>query len=156
MTSRSVPEQRPVSLIPAGPDTLRAPREIFEELATARPARRADIVLQLIGEHPQGTVVLPAHDGLHAVLDNIDLSAQALSSRPMQVESLPWWGPVARCMNLKGADLKGASLRNADLRQAGLTASEFQGDKTIFSLTRPICTGVESLDPNPAGAHLGC
>jgi uncharacterized protein YjbI with pentapeptide repeats len=107
--------------------TFLPPREVYEELRAASAAQRAEIVIRLIEAHPQGMLVLPAIDGLHAVLDDIDLSPHALTSRGIQTEGLRCWDPLGRCMNLKGADLRGASLRNADLRQANLTASDLRG-----------------------------
>jgi uncharacterized protein YjbI with pentapeptide repeats len=96
------------------------PAAIYEALAEAPAAQRADIVLRLIEDHPQGRLVIPARDGLHAVLDEIDLSPQALQSRGGQFENALWWDPESRSINLRGADLEGASLRNADLRGASL------------------------------------
>ena len=49
---------------PAESVEYQVPEEVFERLSTATPSERAALVLQLIGEHPQGRLRLPARGEL--------------------------------------------------------------------------------------------
>ncbi|MHC5544548.1 hypothetical protein ACYOEI_40475, partial [Singulisphaera rosea] len=49
------------------------PREVYEQLAAASPEERAEIILRRIEAHPAGRLVLPASEGLSAMLDDVDL-----------------------------------------------------------------------------------
>ncbi|MDR3633768.1 MAG: pentapeptide repeat-containing protein [Isosphaeraceae bacterium] len=108
-------------------NSYRAPRDVYERLAAATPAERAAIVLRLIEEHPAKRLELPAYDGLHAVLDEVDLSPEALESLGEPHGAGPWRDPESGGINLSGADLQGASLRNADLRRGCLSNADLRG-----------------------------
>jgi uncharacterized protein YjbI with pentapeptide repeats len=107
-------------------ETPRVASTIYQRLATATPTERAEIVLRLIEEHPQGRLELPAHDGLHAVLDEINLGAEAIESRGDRLVGVPWWDSELRGVCLRGADLRGASLRGAELARACLEQANLQ------------------------------
>jgi uncharacterized protein YjbI with pentapeptide repeats len=107
-------------------DTPRVASAIFERLAAATPTERVEIVLRLIEEHPQGRLELPAHDGLHAVLDEINLGADAIESRSDRLVDVPWWDVESRGICLRSADLRGASLRGANLANACLEQANLQ------------------------------
>ena len=65
---------------------------VYEALAAADPAGRADIVLRLLGEDPHGRLRLPARDGSGAVLAGVDLGRPALRARPRPgTGAPPWW-----------------------------------------------------------------
>ena len=51
---------------------------LYQKLAAGTAEERAMLVLQLLEEHPDGRLELPACDGTTAVLNGIDLSAEAL------------------------------------------------------------------------------
>ncbi len=111
----------------SGAEGPRVDPSIYDRLAAATPAERAEIVLRLIEEHPHGRLELPTRNGMNATLDEIDLSPKALESRAGQREDAPWWDRDGRCLCLKGADLRGASLRKANLRQANMVHADLLG-----------------------------
>jgi uncharacterized protein YjbI with pentapeptide repeats len=117
----------PVISDPARLDRHCVSAATYETLASATPAERAAIVLRLIDEHPEKRLVLPASGGLHAILDGVDLSPEALDVLEEAIGRIPRRDPESRGLNLQGAELDGASLRNANLRLACLSKANLRG-----------------------------
>jgi uncharacterized protein YjbI with pentapeptide repeats len=146
---------------PAEPESYRVGRETYETLAGATPAERKEILLRLIEEHPQGRLELPARDGLHAVLDEIDLRPETLEFQGDRLAGSPWWDASLRAVCLRHADLRGASLRkanlgnacleNADFRDAQMGQARLQGAKLDGALLR----GADMAGVDLANAALG-
>ena len=112
---------------PAESEKYQAPGQAYERLATASPIERAELVLRLIEEHPQGRLELPVRGGLQGVLDGIDLSRPALEGRQGQTPpSAPWWDAERRGAGLRRADLRGAGLSLANLQAADLAESDLR------------------------------
>lgn len=63
------------------PDLL----QIYHQIERAYPAEKAEIVLRLIEEHPEGKLELPQIDNIRAELSNIDLSTNTLKARRDQL-----------------------------------------------------------------------
>src|SRR4051794_11637072 len=114
--------------MPTPPGTDESPNnKVYERLANSSKTERAEIVLRLVEEHPQGRLDLPARDGLQAVLDAVDLSGPALEGRQGQVPaSAPWWDATRHAARLRRADLRGAGLSLANLQAAGLAESDLR------------------------------
>src|SRR5579884_2725552 len=111
--------------------------DIYRSLPGQDPAARREAVLRLVQEHPQRRLELPARDGLRAMLNEIDLTYQAVRPLSGGADSpAPWWNPEFQTADLKGADLRGASLRRARLEGVRLEVANFAG-------------------ADLAGAHLG-
>jgi uncharacterized protein YjbI with pentapeptide repeats len=136
--------------------------QVYEKLAAATQAEKAEVVLRLIEGHPQGRLELPTRDGLQAVLGGLDLSRQALKGRPAQIPAgAPWWdaercGAVLRRADLRGADLSLANLQTADLaesdlRQARLRGANLQGAR----LEEANLQGADLAGADLRGAALG-
>jgi uncharacterized protein YjbI with pentapeptide repeats len=151
--------------IRAEPGSLRASREAYESLATATPSDRTEILIRLIENHPQGRLELPAHDGLHAVLDEIDLSPETIENLGQRIAGATWWNPELRVFSLRHADLRGASLRKAnlgnvcleqaDLQEAKLGQAKLQGAMLDGAdLTRADMAGVDLTNAALRGADL--
>ncbi len=87
--------------IPAEPGSVRASREIYESLASATPSDRTEILIRLIENHPQGRLELPAQDGLHAVLDEIDLGPETIQNLGQRLAGSPWWDPERNVFSLR-------------------------------------------------------
>jgi uncharacterized protein YjbI with pentapeptide repeats len=101
--------------------------QVFERLAATAQAEKAEVVLRLIEEHPQGRLELPAREGRRPDLDGLDLSRPALEGRQGQVlAGAPWWDAERRGAGLRRADLRGASLTLANLQAADLTESHLR------------------------------
>jgi uncharacterized protein YjbI with pentapeptide repeats len=138
-----------------------APREIYERLRAAAPAERAEIVLRLIAEHPRGRLELPARDGLHAVLDEVDLSAVTLGLRSTPGGEPPPQDAAPRGLDLRKADLRGATLRNSklqgvDLANANLRETMLGGaDLRGAGLERADLEKTDLAGASLAGAALG-
>jgi uncharacterized protein YjbI with pentapeptide repeats len=125
-TGQSDPEGARISEIEARAGPFPAGRETYERLAAATPAERTKILIALIEEHPQGRLELPAQDGLHAVLDEIDLSPKAIENAGERLAGSPWWDAELQAFCLRHADLRGASLRKANLGSACLEHATLQ------------------------------
>jgi uncharacterized protein YjbI with pentapeptide repeats len=136
--------------------------QVYERLATATQAERAEVVLRLIEGHPQGRLELPTRDGLQAVLDGLDLSQPALEGRQTPIPAgAPWWdadrrGAVLRRANLRGAglslaNLQAADLAESDLRQARLRGANLQGAR----LEEANLQGADLAGADLRGAVLG-
>ncbi|HVK10771.1 MAG TPA: pentapeptide repeat-containing protein [Gemmataceae bacterium] len=85
----------------------------YDRLATAGPAERTALVLNLIRDH--GRLELPARDGRPAVLTGVQLGQVDLRHSDLR-------GAV-----LRGADLRGATLERADLAGADLAGADLCG-----------------------------
>jgi uncharacterized protein YjbI with pentapeptide repeats len=142
--------------------TFQMTGQLYERLAAATQSERAEVVLRLIEGHPQGRLELPTHDGLHAVLDGLDLSGAALESRPTLIPAgAPWWdadrrGAVLRRADLRGAglslaNLQAADLAESDLRQARLRGANLQGAR----LEETNLKGADLAGADLRGAVLG-
>lgn len=109
--------------------------EIYERLAKAAPAERAEIVLALVEQ--SGRLVLPERDGHQAMLNEVPLGRVALRKKRRQLheQGLPvprWWDPKRKALNLHSANLQGASLsmaclEGAVLEEANLAESDLAG-----------------------------
>ena len=143
------------------------PREVYERLAAAGPGERVEIVLALIAAHPGGRLVLPARDGLHAVLDEIELGRPLSGSRRggegrKQGTGASVSGPKeGERASLRGADLQGTHLRQAnlacvDLSEANLRdAALGQADLRRARLGRADLRGADLAGARLQGALLG-
>jgi uncharacterized protein YjbI with pentapeptide repeats len=105
---------------------------LYQALAKAGPAERAQTLLRLVEEHPQGLLELPACGGLHATLDGIDLSRERLLSEGLPEEAPCWWeshrqGLALRHADLQGAHLRGARMEGAVLEEANLAGADLAG-----------------------------
>jgi uncharacterized protein YjbI with pentapeptide repeats len=140
---------------------------VYERLAAAAPGERVEIVLGLIAAHPSGRLELPARDGLHAVLDEVDLgrplsgsrrSGESRSKRPSPSISEPKEGGRA---SLRGADLQGTHLRQANLAYVDLAEANLQGaalgqaDLRRARLGRADLRGADLAGARLQGALLG-
>ena len=118
-----------MSITPSSAESekLLAFEQIYKRLAGHSSSERADLMLQLIEEHPQGRLELPALGRVNAVLDGVDVSRLALESRLGEAESsTPWWNAQRQGVSLHHADLRGASLSQANLQNADLTESDLR------------------------------
>ncbi|HZY84306.1 MAG TPA: pentapeptide repeat-containing protein [Gemmataceae bacterium] len=142
--------------------TYHVPRQAYERLAAASPVERAELVLGLIEEHPQGRLELPVRDGLQGILDGVDLSRVALEGRQGRAPAgVPWWDAERRGAGLCRADLRGAGLSlanlqaadlaEADLRQALLRGTNLQGAR----LEEANLQGADLAGADLRGAVLG-
>ncbi|WZO95895.1 pentapeptide repeat-containing protein [Isosphaeraceae bacterium EP7] len=139
----------------APPDADRPPPEVYEALAAATPAERAEIVLRLIEEHPRNRLVLPARDGKPAMLDGVDLGPEALERLGGRRASAPWFDPATGGAVLHNADLRGASLRKANLRRASLSGSNLEGARLGEAMLENARLDEANLkDADLAAAHL--
>lgn len=151
----------PVTQIEAEAAPFRAARATYETLVTATPEERVAILLRVIQEHPQGRLVLPAHDGVHAVLDGIDLRSVSIDRCGEQLAGLPCWNPESRILCLRHADLRGASLREAHLGNACLEHADLQdarlghADLRSAQLDGADLRRADLAGVNLAGAALG-
>jgi uncharacterized protein YjbI with pentapeptide repeats len=100
---------------------------LYRALADADPSARAERVLRLLEDHPQGRLELTACDGLHATLDGIDLGREYLRSAANQSEHPYWWNAERQAVGLRRLDLRGASLRGARLHGALLEEADLAG-----------------------------
>ena len=101
--------------------------KIYQDLTAATSEERTSLVLRLLEEHPEGRLQLPARDGVRAVLNEVDLSAQALQAHGARSEEVARWvSPQSRGVDLRLADLRRASLRLANLRHADLREAVLQ------------------------------
>ncbi len=136
--------------------------QLYERLAAATQAERAEVIIQLIEGHPQGRLELPTHDGQRAVLDGLDLSRAALEGSPTLIPAdAPWWdsgrrGAVLCRADLRGAGLslanfQGADLSESDLRQARLRGAKLQGAR----LEEANLKGADLAGAELRGAVLG-
>ena len=134
----------------ADSEDYRVPPETYEQLAAASPAERAEIVLGLIRDHPQGRLELPAVDGRQAMLDEIDLTPLTSGDRigPAD-ESRP------RDAGLRDASLRGASLRKANLQGVDLSNANLAGALLGQARLRHACLeGADLHDTDMAGVDL--
>jgi uncharacterized protein YjbI with pentapeptide repeats len=119
-----------------GPSGKEVQAALYRALANSDPAERAETVLRLVEEHPQGRLELPACDGLRATLDGIDLSRGRLMSGHDPAKTSCWWNEERQAVDLRRSDLRGARLRGvhlhgallleADLTQADLAGADLQ------------------------------
>src|SRR5581483_7211111 len=104
------------------------PDPSYQALADAAPAERAQRVLRWIEEHAQGRLELPAHDGIRATLDGIDLGRERFQKLEGGGETSPrCWNTEHQALDLRRANLRGASLRHANLHGALLEAAILAG-----------------------------
>jgi uncharacterized protein YjbI with pentapeptide repeats len=147
---------------PAESEKYQVPEQAYERLATASPIERANLVLRLIEEHPQGRLELPVRGGLQGVLDGIDLSRPALEGRQgLAPPNARWWDAERRGASLRRADLRGAGLSltnlqaadlaESDLRQALLRGANLQGAR----LEEANLQGADLAAADLRGAVLG-
>jgi uncharacterized protein YjbI with pentapeptide repeats len=159
-------EDKPMSKASTTNQESRIAPDVYWELEAAPPEVRREIVLGLIREHPEGRLVLPALDGVRAILDEIVLSypAQGLgldsaaeSDRRQKDGRL---GLSLRRAALRGASLRMADLRGVDLEEAGLQEVELEGadlrGATLrhADLSRSRLVGANLAGANLAGADL--
>src|SRR4051795_5761551 len=87
---------------------------LYARLAAADPARRSEIVLQLLTECGDRPFELPATSDGRWTLDGIDLSRERL--RPREGAEAPtWWDATRNGVEMRRARFAGASLRHANL-----------------------------------------
>jgi uncharacterized protein YjbI with pentapeptide repeats len=122
---------------------MAVPAETFERLSTADAAGRAEIVRQLIAEHPQGRLELPAQDGAGAILNGVQLGNIDLRSAKLRGASLRAAG-LERA-DLKAADLRGAKLGAANLDGAMLEEADLQNADLISVSLRAASLGGANL-----------
>ena len=71
-----------------------------------------------------------SRDGLHAVLDEIDLSPETIQNLGERLAGSTWWDPELRVFSLRlCTDLRGASLRQANLANVCLEKANLQEAK---------------------------
>jgi uncharacterized protein YjbI with pentapeptide repeats len=120
--------------------------EAYDLLANATPEEKADIVLWLIEEHPEGRLELPEMNGLCADLSEVDLSRDTLKAKCTQLNyEPPWWDIESHSTGLWFADLRGANLESANLQCANLQGADFQSADL---------QGANLQDAKLAGANL--
>jgi len=112
--------------------------ETFERLSAADPAGRAEILRQLIAEHPERRLELSAQDGAGAILNGVQLGKIDLRSAKLRGASL-------RGADLQGADLKAADLRGAKLDGAMLEEADLQNADLISVSLRGASVGGANL-----------
>jgi uncharacterized protein YjbI with pentapeptide repeats len=104
------------------------PRALYQALADAAPAERAQRVLLCIEEHAQGRLELPAYDGIRATLDGIDLGRERFQKLEAAGDTFPrCWNTEHQAVDLRRANLRGASLRHANLHGALLEEAILAG-----------------------------
>jgi uncharacterized protein YjbI with pentapeptide repeats len=146
---------------PAAKEECRPPLEVYRQLDAAPPARRMEIVLRLIREHPEGRLVLPSRDGVRARLDGIAFPHPATESGMDRVPGTPpRWGGDRSDQHFRTADLRGASLRAADLRgvdleEADLRDADLEGADLRGAILRQAdLRGCRLLEAGLGGANL--
>jgi uncharacterized protein YjbI with pentapeptide repeats len=137
------------------------PPEVYRELEAASPEVRRGIVLGLMREHPDGRLVLPARDGVRAILDEIVLPCPAPGPGPDRAAEPDPRGEVGcsdlslRRAVLSGASLRLADLRGVDLEEAGLRQVELDGaDLSGATLRHADLSCSRLMRANLAGANL--
>lgn len=155
-----------MSQVVAREDEWRVPSEAYVQLDTAPATARAAIVLGLIEAHPEGRLMLPARDGLGAMLDGINLARPTLETRKDEAPGVPpRWNSDLSALDLREADLQGASLRgadlhgvdleNADLRDTNLEGADLRGaNLRLADLRGSRLVGAHLEGANLAGANL--
>ena len=142
-------------------DEWRVPSEVYGQLETAPPAARGAIVLGLIEAHPEARLLLPARDGVRAMLDGITLTRPAPEPRGESSPGRPRRTEGGRSgLDLRRADLRGASLQGADLIDVDLEGADLRetdlgrADLRGASLRLADLRGSRLFGANLAGANL--
>jgi uncharacterized protein YjbI with pentapeptide repeats len=142
-------------------DEYRVSREVYARLTNSSITDRAELVLRLIEEHPEGRLALPICDGLPAVMDGVDLSEATLQSRVRDLTAAPWWdiercGAKLRRADLRGACLNQAKMQNADFAEADLRQAQFRGAELQKTrLEEAKLQGADLAGANLSSAVLG-
>jgi uncharacterized protein YjbI with pentapeptide repeats len=137
-------------------------REIYEQLETATPGEKADIVLWLIEEHPDHRLILPDRGDFYADLQGINLNRETLEKRGEQSgnEKPIWWDASHQGANLQYANLQGADLEYANLQGAFLIGANLQdailrlANLEDVEFFRANLQGVDFTEGKLQGAHL--
>ena len=124
-------------------------------------------MLQLIEEHPEGRLELPARDAIRADLRGVNLNRDRLRARllALQIESASWFdashdehglgGANLRGANLQKAILKGANLERANLGDANLQGANLEGASLAWAnLQRAILKEINLQGANLSSAKL--
>ncbi|MCB9078481.1 MAG: pentapeptide repeat-containing protein [Anaerolineaceae bacterium] len=120
------------------------PLDIYRCLKTATPERKAELIRQLMQEHPDGGIQLPKRDGMKADLSGMVLDPEANLKKA----------------NLKGAILENARLMNANLSKANLIGADLRdcvlrfSDLSGASLTRANLQNADLRNCNLQNATL--
>src|SRR6476646_7114190 len=112
----------------ANPAKSRRPVSItfYEELETATPQERTELVLNYIQE--QQPLELPKRYGVRAILKGVDLSPDSLKKllETLGVQDALWWDAQSPGANLREANLQGANLLSANLQSVNLWSANLQ------------------------------
>ncbi|HEV3259549.1 MAG TPA: pentapeptide repeat-containing protein [Gemmataceae bacterium] len=85
-------------------------------------------MVRLVELHTQGRLELPAHDGIRATLDGIDLGRERFQKLEGAGNTSPrCWNTEHQAVDLRRANLRGASLRHANLHGALLEEAILAG-----------------------------
>jgi uncharacterized protein YjbI with pentapeptide repeats len=135
--------------------------DVYGELEAAPPEVRREIVFGLIREHPEGRLVLPARDGVRAMLDGITLARSAPGpgadgvAKPDPRRADGRSGLSLRKADLHGASLRAVDLRGVDLEEAVLREVELDGaDLRGATLRHADLSRSRLVRANLSGANL--
>ncbi len=116
-----------------GADGDQTPADAYARLEEATPEERAAMTQQLIADHPQGRLDLPARAGQGANLVGVALPGETLRKAHL---------PGA---NLHGANLSGAALGQADLTNAVLEKADLHDADLAGATLRGAALGEANL-----------
>jgi hypothetical protein len=132
-------------------------REFYDTLEEVSPEERTKIVLSLIEDHPEGTLVLPERNGVKAFLAHLDLSKPTLGKLRSQFEGEcpSWWNDKANEPDIIEANLEGALMAFANLQGAYLLGVNLKGAYlTGADLKETVLIDAILQDANLTGADL--